>query len=154
MTVPVIIVTPSTGFGELIRQILEEADGYTVTLVSNYTEAIDAVKAEKPVLCILDADLNDVPLSQLDTEMRVHVPDLLLVLIPPDNNPNQDDLEALPVDGFLSKPFYLPDLLVTIEKVIKNSDLEHINKLSAQPVPMEKPPAIQNTTPEPPPGSL
>ncbi len=153
MTVPVIIITPSTGFGELIRQILEEDGGYAVTLASDHTQAIAAVKADKPALCILDADLNDVPLLQLHEEMSAIVPNMLLVLIPPDNDPDQEELEALPADGYLSKPFYLPDLLVTIEKVIKNSDIEHINQLSPKPAPAVKP-VVEAKPPAPPPDWL
>ena len=116
--VAILVVTPSKGFGELIQQVLEEAGNYAVVSASSGGEAVQLVKTEEPALCILDADLKDVPLPQLGDTLRDMQPGVLLVLIPPDDDP-EEELPEMDADGYLSKPFYLPDLVSTVEEVLQ-----------------------------------
>ena len=123
MTVHVLIVTPSPGLGELIHQVLEEAGDYFTALVGSGKEAVEYLEAEQPSICILDADLTEVPLSKLGDVMRKKCPGLLFVLIPPEEDNNQAELDALNADGKLNKPFYLPDLVPTVEDVARRNNL-------------------------------
>lgn len=127
MTIPVLVLTPSQGFGELISQILDEDGAYVTALVATGKEAVAYVKSEKPAICILDADLEDAPLDKLIDGLKIVDPNLLLVLIPSEKN-EDDDPKSYNVDGFLSKPFYLPDLLTTLEKVIADSGLQNLDR--------------------------
>ena len=102
----------------MIQQVLEEAGNYAVVSAASGGEAVQLVKTEKPALCILDADLKDVPLPQLGDTLRDMQPGVLLVLIPPDDDP-EEELPEMDADGYLSKPFYLPDLVSTVEEVLQ-----------------------------------
>ncbi|KAA3644650.1 MAG: IS200/IS605 family transposase [Chloroflexi bacterium] len=121
--VAILVVTPSKGFGELIQQVLEEAGNYAVVSASSGGEAVQLVKTEAPALCILDADLKDVPLPDLGDTLRDMQPGVLLVLIPPDDDPDEE-LPEMDADGYLSKPFYLPDLVSTVEEVLQGRKVE------------------------------
>jgi REP element-mobilizing transposase RayT len=70
--------------------------------------------------------------------MRQIVQNLLLVLIPPDSDPTGAGFSDLNADGQLSKPFYLPDLVVKMEEVIKNSGLEDLDRAKTGPLPAKK----------------
>ena len=130
--VAILVVTPSKGFGELIQQVLEEAGSYAVVSASSGGEAVQLVKTEQPSLCILDADLKDVPLPQLGDTLREMQPGLLLVLIPPDDDP-EEELPEMDADGYLSKPFYLPDLVSTVDDVLQGRHVEKTNTQSNEP---------------------
>ena len=62
MAVSVLIVTPTTAFGEIIRQALTEDGGYRPVLVFDAQEAMrHAIKHPFEVV-ILDTDLREPPL--------------------------------------------------------------------------------------------
>jgi DNA-binding response OmpR family regulator/REP element-mobilizing transposase RayT len=118
MKTSVLVVTPSPGFGELISQILQETGDYTCLLATNSRDGLESVKAHPPALCILDGDLADAPLEKLAAGLRKSQPGLLLVVIPPDSEDAPLDFTRLEADGLLAKPFYLPDLITTVERVL------------------------------------
>ena len=69
MAIPLMVVTPSVGFGELICQIMEEAGRYTITLAISGEEALTLARSKKPAVCVLDADLEDMGFVELVKEM-------------------------------------------------------------------------------------
>lgn len=111
MSVSVLVATPHTAFGELIRLSLEEDGRYQVRVVSTAREAAAAVINPYYRVVILDCDLPDLPLSEISAVLLHDHPGLKLVLIPPENNPEHPDVRDIPAHGYLSRPFYLPDLL-------------------------------------------
>ncbi len=117
----VLIATPTPGFGELIQQTLEETDRYQAVLVKNSTEAIERAQANHFSLCILDAELDDIPMPELVGVLAKLLPDLRLVAIPPNNDPADPSLLDLPVLDTLTKPFYLPDLITTVDLALNSS---------------------------------
>ncbi|MDH3944168.1 MAG: hypothetical protein OEV06_08755, partial [Anaerolineae bacterium] len=84
MAVPVLIITPNKGFGELIQQSLEEAGSYAASLAASGAEAVSLQKSTSPALCILDADLQDAPLDELVHVLRAENQEILFVVIPPE----------------------------------------------------------------------
>jgi REP element-mobilizing transposase RayT/DNA-binding response OmpR family regulator len=149
MAIPVIVLTPSKGFGELIQQVLQESGNYIVAVATNHDMALQVTEDIKPVLCIMDADLDEGPLDELFAEMQAKVSDLLLLLVPPEDSSDREKLGELPIAGFLSKPFYLPDLLATVEKVIKKSDIKILNHLPTQPDEADQEKTPSNIPPAP-----
>ncbi len=124
MAISVLIVTPSPGFGELIRQTLEEAGSFAVALETNGREAIQRAKEGHYAVCIMDADCEDMPADELVFGLKEALPELRLVLIPPENDQEDTDYAGLQADSYLSKPFYLPDLLSTVEEVLEQSGMQ------------------------------
>ncbi len=116
----ILVLTPQPSFGELIRQSLEETGRYRVEVEYQAAEAL--VRCRRPGsyrLIILDGDLlPGAPLDRLIADLRASQPEARLALIPPENPRNPQAIPDLPVDGALSKPFYLPSLVVTIDRLI------------------------------------
>lgn len=117
MAVPILVVTPGEGFGELICQVMEETGMYSVSCARKSQEAMEFMDSNSPSLCILDADYSEMPLKKLVASMRQRSPELLVVLIPPDDD--SVAFEDIQANNALSKPFYLPDLLQTVEETLK-----------------------------------
>ncbi|MCB9134936.1 MAG: IS200/IS605 family transposase [Anaerolineales bacterium] len=115
MAISVLLVTPSEGFGELIRQTLEDEGGYQVVLVKDG-------RANLPVrdyaLAILDFEARDTTLLDLGRHLLTEHPAMRLIVVPPNNNPHHQFISNLTPHGYLTKPFYLPDLLGLIETTL------------------------------------
>ncbi len=118
MSVSVLLITPSVGFGELIRQTLEESQGYEVALATSGDQALAYAPPGDLELVIFDADLAEPGPLELWDALRVRHPGARLILVPPESGYEESWVEALAPDGFLSKPFYLPDFLDTVQAVL------------------------------------
>jgi CheY-like chemotaxis protein len=115
----VLVATPTAGFGELIRQTLEDTGYCQCTVVTSAQEAL-GVAAGKPFsLAIIDADLDVQVLPGLISTLQNKAPALRLILIPPEDDPHNTGLSDLEPHGLLNKPFYLPDLLDTVQGVLE-----------------------------------
>ncbi|MBN2149374.1 MAG: hypothetical protein JW726_18445, partial [Anaerolineales bacterium] len=118
VTKPILVVTSTPGFGELIQQSLEETGRYQAFLVDSSKEALALTNVRPFSLAILDSDLADADFPVLVQSLRQVQERLCLIVIPPDNNPLHPLLASIPFDGYLAKPFYLPDLLDTVAEVL------------------------------------
>lgn len=112
----VLILTPSTGFGGLIRQLLEDAGGYEPLLLSSPKQALEAALKEAIALIVLDAELGSQASPVFISELRQHAPHAKLVVIPAEDNPHDPLLLEFEADAVLPSPFYLPDLVAAIEQ--------------------------------------
>jgi REP element-mobilizing transposase RayT len=121
MSIPVLVFTATPGFGALIQQTLEDGGRYKVSLTADPSEVL--VKAKDTALAIVDtsdADLNrDDPVYQLGKQVKEQNSTLRLVIVPPENNPEHPIMRELRADGMLTKPFYLPELAVTVEEALQ-----------------------------------
>lgn len=117
----VLVATPTLGFGEIIRQSLEEAGSYSVVITSGCETALQLATKERFALAILDSDLEDCSLMELAASLQsASEPQggkLYLLVIPPDGGAEQD-YDEIDIDGYLSKPFYLPDLLEQVSQIL------------------------------------
>src|SRR6266498_3315347 len=111
MTVNILVATPHTAFGELLRISLAESGQYQVRLVPTGKEVRISARQFPYQLAILDSALNDEPFVPLCKDLIQSQPGIRLVIIPPENNPNHPSLGGLMPHAYLSRPFYLPDLL-------------------------------------------
>ncbi|NJN44143.1 MAG: IS200/IS605 family transposase [Anaerolineae bacterium] len=109
-------MTPSEGFGELIRQTLEDEGGYHVIMVESGEEALTQKQGFS--LAILDCDTRDSSLPSVGLHLMGQNPDLHIIVVPPRNDPNHPSLANLTPHGYLTKPFYLPDLLSLVESAL------------------------------------
>lgn len=124
MTKQAIILTASKGFGELIRQVLNDASALEPVLVSSPAKVLE-LAAKKPLdLLVIDTDFDSLNFAAYLAEVRAVTPDCHVVIIPAENKPDDPSLEKLGADVILSKPFYLPDLVAAIEKLY--GPLDHI----------------------------
>ena len=114
----ILVVTATPGFGELIQQTLEETGFYRVALLTSAAEAIGLVQESVYALAILDSDVEDFPYGEFIQALDKVAPAMPLVLIPPDHAQHDPQFARPAVVGYLSKPFYLPDLLELVEKAL------------------------------------
>ncbi|MCL5429173.1 MAG: transposase [Chloroflexi bacterium] len=113
----VLILTASPGFGELIRQLLEDTGGFTPLLVTDPVQAMQMAQKEALALTILDADLGLQDFPAFISELRNHAPQTRLIVVPAEENPNNPQLAQLEANAVLPSPFYLPDLVAAIEQL-------------------------------------
>ena len=114
----ILVATPQIAFGELIRISLEESGNYRVRLVQTSTELLSSASHTDFAVAILDSDLGEESFISLAQTLLEKLPKLRLVVIPPENDPNHPSLSGLKVDGYLNRPFYLPDLIQMIEGLL------------------------------------
>jgi CheY-like chemotaxis protein/REP element-mobilizing transposase RayT len=131
VAVPVLIITPTKGFGELIQQSLEEAGGYIPSLAVNGPEAVERQKSASPAICVLDVDFPDAPIDQFVNALRSANPEIKFVIIPSEKGKDEDILASLEADAYLGKPFYLPDLLENLERIIQQGGLPNVERAPA-----------------------
>lgn len=112
----VFILTPSTGFGGLIRQVLEDAGGYQPFLFPHPKDALEQAQKDAVAMVILDAEMGAAFLPALVEKFHDLAPLSRLVIIPKEEDPNDPQLIALEADAILPSPFYLPDLVAVIEQ--------------------------------------
>jgi REP element-mobilizing transposase RayT/CheY-like chemotaxis protein len=133
MAVPILVVTPNVGFGELICQVLNETGDYALMLATNRKEALKTAKVQKPALMLLETELNGTPVNEMVEVVRKGVPDLLLILIVPELAPSEASYSDMKPNGVLKKPVYLPDLLNIVEETIRNCGLDNIDRAQSKP---------------------
>jgi REP element-mobilizing transposase RayT/DNA-binding response OmpR family regulator len=121
MAFRVLITTPHAAFGELIRQSLEQTGSYLVHISTSSAETLAACQKVPFNIVILDADIEDEPFVALAMTLKAFCPCVSLVVFPPDNDPNSPLMGDLIPDAFLQKPFYLPDLLETMEALVSET---------------------------------
>ena len=121
MSVSILVASPHTAFGELIRLSLEEQSDYQIRLVHTAQDARASFNLPSLRLAIIDYDLQDKSFITLCQDLTAQVPAVRLVIIPPDNNAHHPSLENLTPHGFLKRPFYLPDLFDLVKQLISDS---------------------------------
>jgi len=118
MAVHVLIITPTTGFGELIRETLRDDGQYQPVLVSTGEDAIGYATQTPFSLAIIDADLEDVHPASLARSLRKIIPNIHLIIFPPESGEGLTALDEVSPDAYMEKPFYLPDLAETAARVL------------------------------------
>jgi REP element-mobilizing transposase RayT/CheY-like chemotaxis protein len=119
MATLVLIASPTIAFGELIRLTLEGEGKFHATRVSTGCEALAQCQSTPYALAILDADLSDLPLSDLFTAVQKLRPGIRLIVVPPNSDPKSPIVAGLPAHGYLNKPFYLPDLINIVTRALQ-----------------------------------
>lgn len=108
MPAPLLVVTPSPAFGELVRRSLEESESYRVFVVSNKATAIVRADEELCRIALLDYDMGDEWINEVGRALRTVIPNIRLFIasdeqtIPP--------FESLRPWTQVSKPIHFPDL--------------------------------------------
>lgn len=138
MPVTVLVATPHAAFGELLRISLLDSGAYQIKLVQSAQAAREAFGApDSPPfdLAIFDSALADEPFSALCRDLLAQQPGVRLMIIPPDNNPNHPSLGGLIPHGYLNRPFYLPDLLETVKRLLLAPGQVTFNQTAQKPGP-------------------
>lgn len=143
----ILVASPHLAFGELLRLSLEESGQYRVRLAQTSAEARGSAGRAIFSLLILDADLKDCVFADLAREIQEQQSQARLILIPPDNNPQHPALKGLSADAYLNKPFYLPDLMEMVERLMSAPAAD---EAAPEPAPETAPESTPADVPAPP----
>ena len=119
MRTPLLVITSDAPFGELIRQSLEETGRFVVRVTGEQEAAAAYGRDFNPALAFLDTSLTENDLLKIGALLRQANPGIIFVVI--SEAGWHSALEELPPRDYLSKPFYLPDLLEMMEKFFRPS---------------------------------
>ncbi len=108
MPAPLIVVTPSPAFGELVRRALEETESYRVFVVSNKATAIVRADEELCRLAILDYDMGDEWIDEVGRALRTVIPNIRLFIVAAEET--IPPFETLRPWIQISKPIQFPEL--------------------------------------------
>lgn len=123
----ILITTSIRSLGELIQQALQETGRYRAELVDSGDQALDISRNESFSLAILDFGAVQKP-AEFIKNLRDAIPELNIVAMPFKDGPEPSDFDDGLVDAWLSMPFYLPNLLETLEEIIDDSEVDFAEK--------------------------
>ncbi len=113
----VLILSPSPGFGELIRQLFEDTGGFAPLVVADPIQAKQLAQKEALALTIVDADIALEDFPSFVSELRAYAPQTRLIVVPAKDDPDNPQLAQLDANAVLPSPFYLPNLVAAIEQL-------------------------------------
>jgi DNA-binding response OmpR family regulator len=106
---------------EVLRELLEivlSEEGYTVRSATRATDGLAMAAAERPSLVIFDVTLPDLNGTTFAERYR-ELPDAAAPLLAVSGIANlAEEAERIGVDGFLTKPFELEDLLALVHRTL------------------------------------
>jgi DNA-binding response OmpR family regulator len=116
MAIRVIIAISIRSLGELMQQALLETGRYQTELVDNAVDVLSHAQVNQYSVAILDyGDIKD---SLTFTRALLAVlPALRIIAFPPHDSQEQAALTELGISDWLSIPFYLPNLLNTLQGI-------------------------------------
>jgi len=113
----ILIVDASPGFAGMLQQALSSV-GFQCILAHTGREAFQLASGGPVDLAIVDFHLPDGPAEELVRALQGVHPGILLLGIPPDNDPDNPIIPMLGMQGAITKPFYLPDLVPYIAALL------------------------------------
>jgi CheY-like chemotaxis protein len=117
MTHSILIVDASPGFAGMLQEALSSV-GFRCALAHTGREAFQFASGEAIDLAIIDFHLPDGPAEELVRALQAVRPEMLFLGIPPDNDPDNPLIPELGMQGAITKPFYLPDLVPFIADLL------------------------------------
>jgi REP element-mobilizing transposase RayT/CheY-like chemotaxis protein len=118
VTESILVATPHKAFGDLIRVSLEDSRLYKVQVCASAAETVDFLRTTPPAVLILDSELPGQPFAAYLRQVLTGFPMLRVVVVPPENNDNHPSLEGIKPHAFLHRPFYLPDLMSILQRLL------------------------------------
>ncbi|HEY57787.1 MAG TPA: hypothetical protein G4O04_04525 [Anaerolineae bacterium] len=116
MKTTVLVIAAAEGFGELIRQTLEETGRYRVVVVRRPQAVPEALAQHHPQIILLDGDVDPPRAGETLQALQAQAPRARVVFIPPEGFA-PDEARDLGAAALLDKPFYLPDLLEQVDRL-------------------------------------
>jgi CheY-like chemotaxis protein/REP element-mobilizing transposase RayT len=122
----ILAASPDTSFRETLRTGLTDAGGYSVTLAASGADVLSSIGNLAFDVAILDSQIPDLPLPSLVDAVRLKHPKVKVLVVPPTDPFSALTLEECGADVFINKPFFLPDLLETIQKQLREASGEKL----------------------------
>ena len=121
MPIPVLVVDEDPELALLIQRTLEKDHACRVAVAASSSEALAAARAAEYRLAIIDLDLPDLREADLVRRLRSLQPGVLLLALASD--PSGPAVDPLGVHATVPKPFYLPDLMAQVQRLLSTIQL-------------------------------
>jgi len=133
----ILVVDRNEAFATMLKEMLEVDGGHEVRVVSRGREGLGLAQRERFDLTIvdMDQDRHDVSYAALIKGMRRLNPRMRIVLIPLMGENVPVEAHALDIQGALSKPFFVDDLLPSIKDALSRE----VGLATAAPAPAHPP---------------
>lgn len=111
----VLVADPNATFATVVSDALQRLGGFDVVLAATGPEALEKAAATRPNVVVIDGAFPDCRLRDLLIQLRQQIPNLPIVLMPV----SPADIPAdIPIQGALTKPFFLPDLPALLTQLL------------------------------------
>lgn len=116
----ILVIDPNEAFATMLQEMLEMDGGHEVTVAHRGSQAVGLLEEEPFDLTIVDMDLDadDMGYRDLILNVRRAQPTMRLVLIPLMGQELPPEAHRLDIQGALSKPFFVDDLLPGIRAAL------------------------------------
>ncbi len=114
----ILIIDSDEGFGNMLREGLQNSGHYNAICVHTGGDALEAVVEQPFDLVIIDMGINDMPPPTLIHAIREAKNGMKIMMIPFFGQELPDKVKALEISGVLPKPFFVGDLPDLIDQAI------------------------------------
>jgi REP element-mobilizing transposase RayT len=115
VAIPLIVITPDAHFGDLLRRNLEDGKRFNFHIMEKVEDAESRLRKTECTLAFLDTAASDNEVLQAGRLLRRINPQMRFIIA--SGTGWHAALEELQPIGYISKPFYLPDLMGMIDKL-------------------------------------
>ncbi len=122
MAVDILVVTPSTSFGESVRQALETTDAYRIHVVNNKASAVVRADEHSTQLALLDLALGTSWVVEIGQALRTIRPQINLVVLC-DDSATPPTLDAIRPWTLVRKPFRAAELMKSLNQSTSSTPL-------------------------------
>jgi CheY-like chemotaxis protein/REP element-mobilizing transposase RayT len=120
----ILAASPDAGFRETLRSSLTDAGGYNVVLAASGADVLSSIGNLAFDVAILDSQLSDFPLPALVDAVKLKLSEAKILVVPSTDPLSSLTLEECGADAFINKPFFVPDLLEVIQKLIHGESVQ------------------------------
>lgn len=117
---PILVVDDDPGLRALVAAALE-LEGHDVLTAPDGTVALSFLTEIQPVMVLLDKAMPGMDGPEFAREMRARGFSTPIVVISGSDG-GSNFAQEIHADGFIRKPFKLPDLVTTVENLISKAD--------------------------------
>jgi CheY-like chemotaxis protein len=120
MALKILVVDSNEAFATMLKEMLEAEGGYSVDVAHSERKALDLLPRTDYALTIVDMGLDPGGDAYLDLVHKVRQgwPTMRLVLIPFIGEDLPPEARRLEIQGTLTKPFFVDDLLPNIQEAL------------------------------------
>lgn len=114
----ILVVDSDEGFGNMLKEGLENSGHYQAECVHTGSDALEAIVEEQYDLVIVDTALTDMPPTTLVQAIREAKSGMRIMVILLMGQALPRQMEALNINGVLTKPFFVGDLPDLIDQTL------------------------------------
>jgi CheY-like chemotaxis protein/predicted regulator of Ras-like GTPase activity (Roadblock/LC7/MglB family) len=139
----ILLIDRNEAFATMLKEMLETDGVHTVRVAARGSKALALLAQDRYDLTIVDMDQDsaDASYAQLIAEVRQLQPRMRIVLIPLMGEQVPVEADELDIQGTLSKPFFVDDLLPSIKDALSREVQSRATAATPRPALVTSPPA-------------